>query len=342
MRMGYPALRLLLTIAACTFIFYSSAAQHRHSEAKPLLLQNIHHRVIDGLNISGGHEICLHLINCSDITVQNCRIGPTVKTGIELYNCNNIVIKNCFIYRVSTGIYVINSRGIQVIGNQVLNVQGPFPRGAMVQFDHVTGSGNLVAHNRVENRLGESYAEDAINMYKSSGTPESPIIIEHNYIRGGGPSPHGGGIMLGDDGGEYQIARYNVLVNPGQYGMAISGGTHLSIVHNKIYSKRLPFSNVGLYIWNQYKVNCAMNTISDNLVNWTNYKGETNHSYNNGNCGAVSGWDSNIFGAHLSENILPQQLITAKSSKPYKSSPQPRRRRALKHAAAHGRRSRPL
>jgi parallel beta-helix repeat protein len=279
-----------------------------YPSSAPLILNNKHNVVIDGKLISHVPQACIQLINCSNIVIKNCTLTQSGGVGVYLFRCKNITVTQCFMERVSSGVYALESTGIAIVHNQVKNVLGPFPRGQMVQFDDVNGGGNRVSFNKCENILGASNPEDVISMYKSSGTATDPIQITGNLIRGGGPSKTGGGIMLGDNGGSYIIAKDNILVNPGQYGMAISGGTHIVITNNKIYSIKRPFTNVGLYIWKQSAVGCALNTISKNEVNWTNAAGETNHNWNQGNCGPVIGWETNIWGAKLTAAILPENL----------------------------------
>jgi len=274
--------------------------------------ENLHDTTISNIFIDNSSRPCLKLTNCRNIIIERCTLGNCADVAIVLYRCRNVTVKNCYISNVSTGVYALESQGIKIIDNTIMNVNGPFPRGQMVQFDDVSGAGNRVANNRFENILGHSFAEDAISMYKSRGTPSDAILISGNLIKGGGPSITGGGIMLGDKGGEYIIARDNILVNPGQYGMAISGGKHMQIINNKIYSKKQPFTNVGLYIWNQNPLSCEDNIISGNYVNWTNAKGEANDSWNNGNCGPVKGWNTNTWRASIDSTILRDDFMQLK------------------------------
>jgi hypothetical protein len=161
--------------------------------------------------------------------------------------------------------------------NAFKNVQGPFPRGQLTQFDNVSGAQNRVRCNVGEDVQGESNPEDAINMYESNGTMDSPILIEGNRIRGGGPSTSGGGILLGDGGmASFQISRANVLVNPGQYGIAVASGTNMTMEGNLVYSAQEPWSNVGAYVWNQYDSACGPVLVTMNQVDWTDKNGMKN------------------------------------------------------------------
>lgn len=279
------------------------------AKSKPLYLRGIHDKVINGLDISSKNTDCITLSNCSNITIQNCRLHFSGKNGISILQCRNIKVINCYFEKLATGVYALDSKEIQVNHNRFKNMQGPFPRGQMVQFDSLSGPNNQINYNKGENQPGLSSPEDAINVYKTYGTAASPVQVIGNSIRGGGPSKAGGGIMLGDYGGGFILAKHNILVNPGQYGMAIAGGHHISIVNNVIYGRRQSFTNVGLYIWNQHAAGCTLNTIAFNKVRWTNAKGENNPAWNQGNCSKTAGWSTNDFKAKIDAGILPKKLV---------------------------------
>jgi len=210
---------------------------------------------------------------------------------------------------IDSGVVADGCSGIKVLHNDVKNVQGPMPRGQMVQFGNVLGGGNSISYNVVENIDGQSFPEDAISLYMSKGISTDPIQIIGNWIRGGGPSTSGGGIMTGDEGGSYILVQDNILVNPGQYGITISSGDHITIKNNKIYSGKEPFSNIGLSAYRQYDIETTANTIMNNEVNFTNKDGELNCLWNAGNCGDITGWDTNMHNASLNASILPAKII---------------------------------
>lgn len=295
-----------LVVLSCLIVIKSN---QQTTVNVPLVFDGLHDTTIADMVIRNTTRPSLKFSNCSNIIIKNCTLTNSTNVAIFLYRCRNISIKNCYISNVSTGVYALESQAIKIINNTVRNVTGPFPRGQMVQFDDVSGAGNRVLNNRCENIVGQSFAEDAISMYKSRGTPSDPILISGNLIKGGGPSITGGGIMLGDNGGGYIIAKNNILVNPGQYGMAISGGKHIQITNNKIYSKRQSFTNVGLYVWNQNPLVCEDNIVSGNYVNWTNSEGKANDGWNNGNCGAVTGWGTNVWRASIDSTLLKDNFM---------------------------------
>lgn len=276
----------------------------------PISLSGVKNRTISGESITGGITPCISLNNCSNIHITHCKLINSTATGVNLINCVNISVDTSYISNVSSGIYATRCQTIQVVGNQMLNMVGPPPRGQFVQFNRVSGVGNSVIGNICENIMGSSYPEDAISMYKTNGTAASPITISGNWIRGGGPSKTGGGIMLGDNGGSYQTAVNNTLVNPGQYGVAVSGGNNMRILNNKIYAVKNTFTNVGIYVYNQYSTGCSEIIVSGNKVNWTNSAGKSNPCWNGGNCGTVTGWSSNTWGAGITASILPATMIT--------------------------------
>jgi len=184
------------------------------------------------------------------------------------------------------------------------NMQGPMPRGQLVQFNKVSGPGNRITCNVGVNLIGESRAEDAINLYGSQGEPANPIQVIGNRITGGGPSLSGGGIMLGDGGGAYQVARSNVLSDPGQYGIGIAGGHDIEASGNMVYARQQPFTNVGVYVWNQDAASSCYNPrAGGNLVDWTAASGARTPASNAGNCGTVLDWSTNNWTAALSSSV---------------------------------------
>ncbi len=278
--------------------------------SRPIVLSDKNHITISGLAITGGGNPAITLKNCSDIRITANKLYNSNDVGIHLYQCKDITVDHNFITNVSTGVYVQQNSGggIVITDNRFLNMLGPLPRGQFVQFNNVNGPGCLIANNLCENEPGKSYAEDAISLYMSNGAPGSPITVRNNRIRGGGPSKSGGGIALGDAGGSYQLVENNVLVNPGQYGIGVAGGTNMQILNNKIYAGKNTFTNVGISVWNQYKSSCAIIVVRGNEVNWTNSKGVSNPAWNSGNCGSVEGWDNNIWNSKISSDILPNTL----------------------------------
>ena len=300
---------ILLFLFQCFSLAQGSAYSGKYTDSAPIVLDGKSNQTISMLSINNPSGHCIKLANCSNIIIQNCKLGPAKNEGVYLYNCKNITITNCSMDSIDSGVVADACTGIVVTYNDVRNVQGPMPRGQMVQFGHVYGAGNSISYNVGENILGQSFPEDEISLYMSNGTAADPIKVIGNWIRGGGPSGSGGGIMTGDQGGSYVLVQDNILVNPGQYGITISSGNNITIKNNKIYSMKQSISNIGLSAFKQYPINSFSNTIMNNEVNFTNKDGVLNNMWNAGNMGEVIGWVTNSYNANLNSSILPVQII---------------------------------
>jgi len=160
-----------------------------------------------------------------------------------------------------------------------------------VQLDQVQHVPHIeIAWNEVTNDPGASGVEDVINIYKSSGTPQSPIRIHDNYINGAYPADltsadySGGGIMLADGNADapdglsaYVVAFDNQVLNTTNYGIAIAAGFACTMHHNRILSTGtlpdgtpLPAQNVGAYIWNSNKAKAKQPSVFSNNSGFAN------------------------------------------------------------------------
>jgi hypothetical protein len=275
-------------------------------DTQPLVLNSAKGVVIRRQRIAIATDNCITLRNCQNIWIDACEFGPAGGEGVHLVGCTSVTISNCFAHEIRTGVYAVDCQGVVVHGSSFRNVKGPMPRGQMVQFDKVTGSGNRITSNTLVNEAGASNPEDGVSVYMSAGTETDPILVSGNRIIGGGPSMSGGGIMIGDSGGSHVLVRDNILIDPGQYGIAVSGGEHIQLLHNTIYARRQPFTNVGLYVWKQGAASCGDITVRRNRVKWTNKEGVRSGGWNAGNCGTVLSWDDNEWEAALDPELLVQ------------------------------------
>lgn len=207
--------------------------------------------------------------------------------AIRLANISaHVLIEDCDFRDVAECIYAVDCTGsIKVGWCRYKNITGPnervgLNRANFIQVNNCTGGGRIY-----NNKGREGDTEDIISLYKSSG-----FIVEDNHFEGTTwDSASGSGIAIGDDGGSNNIARNNILVNPGQVGIFIAGGTNNSIVDNIIIGEQRTNSNVGMYVWNQYVYACAAHTVDGNQVEWLNAAGVSNGFWNHGNCGTVTG-----------------------------------------------------
>jgi len=290
-----------------------------YSISDPIIWNGVSDKTISHLEISNLKGASIELINCKNIRIEYCKLGPSKGEGVTLYNCTNITVENCYMESISTGVSAVESFAIKVNYNDVKNVMGPFPRGQMVQFDEVTGSGSSISYNVCENIAGQSHPEDAISLFKSHGTANDPIKVIGNWIRGGGPSISGGGIILGDYGGSYINVENNILVDAGQYGIAITAGNNLTIKNNKIYSRKQSFTFWGLMSYIQYSNPTYSNTIMNNQVNFTNKDGVLRNLWDDGKAGEISGWSSNIYNSNLNATILPSIILGKAATKAFET-----------------------
>lgn len=271
----------------------------------------INNTTIAGLRLTDGVTACISLTGSSHVTIINCVIGPSADVGIYLKDCQDITITNCSFMSNQGGIHVVGGSGIKVIGNQFTNVRGGNHRGQFVQFEGVTGAGNEIRDNVGENvQKADRSPEDLINMYRSSGTAASPILISGNRFRGGGPSGSGGGIMSGDNGGDYQTVRDNILVDPGQYGIAIAGGSNNILLNNKVYGRQQHFTNIGLYVSKMPgATTCGVSTVQGNEINYTDSLGRRTVAWLDGtSCGPIGDINNN-YNATFGPEILPDRLL---------------------------------
>ena len=241
-----------------------------------------------GIVVSACDLNSIELIGCKNVTIRNCWIHDSARIAVEIASSSRIFIEGCRIENVVSGVYAVDSQGIQVLGNFVRNVKGPFPRGQLAQFDKVSGADNVIRDNYAINERGKSWPEDDISIYKSSGTESSPILIENNYLTGDpvagseGKSTTGSGIMLGDGGGEHILCRRNVIISAGQVGLGVAGGRFIRVEDNIIVGLKSKVSNTGLYVWNQSKQPSDHVIVVRNRVSWVNKDGENESWWDGG------------------------------------------------------------
>ena len=278
--------------------------------------------VIENLRFEDINGTALNIFSCNTVTIRNCFFNKATEEAINIENSSNVIIEYCLFNGVTTGVYALKTQNIKVRNNQFVNVRmrDNGGRGQFVQFNEVTGAGNIIENNRGENFAGESNPEDLISIFISSGTPSSPINVRNNIFRGGGPSTSGSGIMTGDHGGDNTIVENNTLLDPGQTGIAVAGGKNISILNNKIYARQQPFTNNPLYVWGQTG-SCSNITVRGNRINWTDKNGLPNNGWNAGNCSktifepptTITLAEMNV-PDHLIDMVTPSELLVIRGS----------------------------
>ncbi|MBS1522076.1 MAG: right-handed parallel beta-helix repeat-containing protein [Bacteroidetes bacterium] len=283
-----------------------------YTSSAPISIYNKSNFTISAVSISGGTN-CIALYNCTNVIIIGCRLANSSGFGVMLNNCKNVYVENCFITNVKSGVHVYQGSGIVVNSNQFLNMNGPFPDGCFVQFASVTGAGNRIMYNRCENVVGVAqHPQDGLSLYKSSGIQGDSILIYGNWLRGGQVQFDSGGaagIVLGDGGGSYQVARQNYVLNPGFVGMQVVGGSNLKMDHNYIYSSSTPVSNTGINCGNYSGASSYNINISYNQVRWYQKSGAEWDLWLD-NVPTPTGWSTNIQKANISASIFPATIIT--------------------------------
>ncbi|ACK85834.1 right-handed parallel beta-helix repeat-containing protein [Methylorubrum extorquens] len=272
-----------------------------------LVLRDVSDRTIENLDLGpcGGEGVRIE--RSRNVTIRNLTIRDTGDVGIYVEGSDGVTIEENRIDNTLSGIRALSSTGVEVRCNSVRNVRGPIPAGQFVQFDKVKGPGNGISCNIGENEPGRGVPEDAISLFQSRGEPGRPILVSRNRLVGGGPSQSGGGIMLGDGGGAYLEARDNLLIDPGQYGIAVASGSHMTIAGNVVIARPQLFTNVGISVWNQYAEPCHTVTVSGNSVDWRARTGRPNPWWDAKNCAGT------LWSLNRTLTLDPQREIAAQA-----------------------------
>lgn len=266
--------------------------------ADPMRLSNEDGLVIEGVHISNPGGDCVQISRSSRVTIRNSIIGPCEGRGISIRDSTEIVIEGVEFIDSAAGVYALSSTALRVSDN-TFESTGRNP----IQFDKVTGAGNVIAGNLITNDHGNVQTEDSISVYQSEGTEDRPLLVERNVIRGGGSSPSGSGIMVGDNGGTNILVTRNLLIEPGQVGIGVAGGSRITVTENVVFGTRHDWTNVGLYVWNQHPGTCESIEVRGNVVEFYSSTGAPNPFFEGGNCGTVEGWDANEIGEGLSDEL---------------------------------------
>ncbi|MBP1663186.1 MAG: hypothetical protein H6Q19_326 [Bacteroidetes bacterium] len=307
----------MLVFSTLPFLAYGQGSTYTgsYTPSSPLKFNGKNDIIIEGIEIKNATTSSILLEACNNVTIRNCRFASSPGyVAIDLVDCSNITITNCEFESVATGVYALGCRGnIKFMYNELKNANpNNLPNfGSIIYLNQCFGAGNEISYNIMENVPGQSNTIDCLSMYMSNGTADSPIKVTNNWIRGGGPDPSGGGIMCADYGGSYYLIENNILVDPGQYGIAVASGHHITVRNNKIYGKQQSFTNVGLYAWNQSGDECHDLTIENNKINYTNRDGQISTYWFDTNTLPIlgAGPETNVYDPTVTASVLPTQII---------------------------------
>ena len=238
-----------------------------------------------------------------------------------------LIVEHCDIENTDFGISVVNGYSGNRKGDQTIivrynrgkNMDGRYSDGHggymtsmnartwshFIQLEQVTGvPGIELAWNQVVDEPFQSSVDDVINIYQSSGTPQSPMHIHDNYIQGAysnNPkldSYSGGGIITdGNIDTKSNATAYvkiynNQVISTTNYGIAFSNGHDNAAYNNRIIScgcladgSSIVGQNVGAYVVDTYNGNLANGTfyndhMYNNVIAWVNNKEGWNHNRN--------------------------------------------------------------
>lgn len=235
----------------------------RITTSEPVIIQDANLRGRgDLIRLSGGKESNLTVLNTRGEGLNPNVAGKHPGRFLEVtLGYAYVRVEHCYLEGTS-GMWLYDSKEgatAQIRYNEAKNIDGRISDGnggwqpgqrqfvQFVQFDKGNELVNTeVAWNQIINEPYESRPEDVINLYKTSGaSAQDPVAIHNNYIQGAYPADFGGseagefsggGIMLGDAGGDYLYAFDNQVVSTANYGIAIAGGQHNRIYNNRVIS----------------------------------------------------------------------------------------------------------
>ncbi len=212
--------------------------------------------VIDGVDGNDDNsKNAINVWNCENVQIINCKITNCKGRAINLYKSKNVKIINCYGENVGLKfVYGQSCTDVSITYCTAKNMTGVAgEKASFIQLNTCTGK-LYIAKNVTINEPGKSSLEDVISLYRCKGTQSVPAIAEFNYVKGGGPSVTGSGIMVGDKGGEWCIARKNIVIDGGASGMVSSSGDYNTISDNQIYhsSSNDSVCKVGIQAFNWY------------------------------------------------------------------------------------------
>lgn len=292
--------------------------------------QNEDNLVIEGKEF--GHNAngkALVFYNCQNVIVRNCKFAEVNQDDSLMFDgCNNILVEHCEFENVHRGARVWRATHDVIIReNHFTNILGRIRGGVKttcaIQFAYCQGTNLKIIDNSCETIPGFGAQDDTINLFYSFGTDTDPIEVSGNWCRGHGDkvegSRSGGGILIGDYGGKYQIAEDNICVDTGNYGMGIAGGQYMTLKDNTVYGIKGHLNQLGLSIWDFTPQTDPAYLLPQNIVSVGN---KVYRRHNNGGLkkvdsnqtmrNAIPNWNSDdlvVFTGDETERVLPPNIM---------------------------------
>ncbi|HEY8698313.1 MAG TPA: right-handed parallel beta-helix repeat-containing protein [Rhizomicrobium sp.] len=301
--------------------------------------------VISGLKIANPNGDCVVIADSKNVTIERSEIGPChgrgifvngsagvfvydnyihvedltpgcppcdVRDNIFTLKSSNVVIQgNVAAYGESNIELYIGTHDATVTGNFLLNPRTDHLRG--VQFQAGYASNVKVDDNYslssadTSKYLYPGQQRDAFNFFQTHD-----FVARHNYVVGG-QFRSGCGITV-DKGSSRGRVIENTMVNSGQCGIVVAGGSGHTVQGNKILNL-LPVAespgNVGIIVGSFSDLPCGATgandriRISDNIVYQRRPEGKPEmHMFDKHNCGTID-YADNITGAAAYARLYP-------------------------------------
>ena len=249
----------------------------------------------DSINAAGG-TYGIQLTNCHDIHITKCKIWNATTGyggGISIQSgCYNIYVDTCYIYNIPS------ASNIRINYNYFKDIQEPGRAtggGCSVQFANVTGPGLTCDSNQSYHTTPNTGIGDQFSVYQSNGTSTSYIKVYYNTCLNGSTNSSGlVGTVLGDKGGSYQDAEYNIYINAGSTGCQVQGGSHIIMSNNIIFGYKNVSASTGVAYGNYSGLSSTDVTIANNKISFTRANGTVlNKWYDSSTVSAPTGWTTN-------------------------------------------------
>jgi Bacterial Ig domain/Right handed beta helix region len=160
-------------------------------------IRNVEIRVsgADGIDASSSPGLIIDTVK-----IVNTASGvplPSEQNCIDIFGGTGIDISHAYVERCSTGVYAVQSPGIQVHFLEGHNLRGPFPRGQLFQANNSDNCllEDFSAVNAVDQESATpvvAWTEDNVSVYQSDG-----CIVRRGLLDGNN-SPSGVGVMFED------------------------------------------------------------------------------------------------------------------------------------------------
>jgi hypothetical protein len=209
----------------------------------------------------------------ASLTLQHCTINNCGGYVIQVQNWNGGTVN------ISDN-SITDVNGMYSDGNGGYQENGTIFNHAII-FSKCAGlSDSQISWNSIVDNPGQSFVNDVINMYESSGTSSSPISIDNNFINGcyaldpATQYDSGCGITMDGQSNSTQFIDIadNTILNTNNAAIGMGYGSNVTIEGNTCLDPGILGSgqssygvNVGITVW---KAPHADTVVDDNIVGW--------------------------------------------------------------------------